>query len=482
MKQKNYWLPLILLFVATVCGATTIQIKRGNDANLPTTLKMGEIAMTRDTHRTFVGYSTGKVELQPILGNYSCAGASYMKEYDSATGQWVCSTPEGSGGGGGDITGVTAGTGLAGGGTSGDVTVSMADMAANTLKGNNTGAGAVPADLTVSQVKTLLSYTPADIGAQSALTGVGTVELNGTDTGNRTTAWDWHSSDGVDYNTRMSKASGLNSQFTINNRGISGTENGSVVIDATAVSVTGSIAASGSISANPGGGAAIVDAANFGGVGNAGTGRGFGAVWKVPTGGSNSEGGRINVAETAASDDNTYMDFFTRDSDVSTKHMRISTTGVDVTGALTTTGAINKVTITAPATAATLTLADGSTLATSGANSLTLTTTGATNVTLPTSGELATTAQIVGLTGSTTVDALSVAANLQGQIGSVTVTGAAVGDFVDVSCSDAGVSANLILRGHVSATNTVEIYGFRPAASNYDPASATYYVKVVAHP
>jgi collagen type VII alpha len=130
----------------------------------------------------------------------------------------------------------------------------------------------------------------------------------------------------------------------------------------------------------------------------------------------------------------------------------------------------------------TLTLAAGSTLATSGANSITLTTTGATNVTLPTSGTLATTAQIVGLTGSTTVDALSVAANLQGQIGSVTVTGAAVGDFVDVSCSDAGVSANLILRGHVSATNTVEIYGFRPAASNYDPASATYYVKVVAHP
>jgi hypothetical protein len=161
-----------------------------------------------------------------------------------------------------------------------------------------------------------------------------------------------------------------------------------------------------------------------------------------------------------------------------------ATTSMTLTkaGALTLPGALNKVTVTAPATAATLTLADGSTLATSGANSLTLTTTGATNVTLPTTGTLATTAQIVGLTGSTTVDALSVAANLQGQIGSVTVTGAAVGDFVDVSCSDAGVSANLILRGHVSATNTVDIYGFRPAASNYDPASATYYVKVVAHP
>lgn len=47
---------------------------------------------------------------------------------------------------------------------------------------------------------------------------------------------------------------------------------------------------------------------------------------------------------------------------------------------------INKVGITAPATGATLTLADGSTLATVGANSLTLTTTGLTALTLPTSG------------------------------------------------------------------------------------------------
>lgn len=44
---------------------------------------------------------------------------------------------------------------------------------------------------------------------------------------------------------------------------------------------------------------------------------------------------------------------------------------------------LNKVTVTAPATSATLTLADGSSLITSGGNSLTMTTTGTTNVTLP---------------------------------------------------------------------------------------------------
>jgi hypothetical protein len=51
---------------------------------------------------------------------------------------------------------------------------------------------------------------------------------------------------------------------------------------------------------------------------------------------------------------------------------------------------VNKVAITAPATSSTLTIADGSTLATSGAFSTTLTATGTTTVTLPTTGTLAT--------------------------------------------------------------------------------------------
>lgn len=61
----------------------------------------------------------------------------------------------------------------------------------------------------------------------------------------------------------------------------------------------------------------------------------------------------------------------------------------EVFGAITAT-TVNKVAITQPATLSTLTLVDGSTLATAGAFSTTLTATGATNVTLPTTGTLAT--------------------------------------------------------------------------------------------
>jgi hypothetical protein len=59
---------------------------------------------------------------------------------------------------------------------------------------------------------------------------------------------------------------------------------------------------------------------------------------------------------------------------------------VDKSGNLELNGSVNKVTITAPATAATFSLADGSTFATVGAHSVTFTATGTTALTLPTSG------------------------------------------------------------------------------------------------
>lgn len=85
-----------------------------------------------------------------------------------------------------------------------------------------------------------------------------------------------------------------------------------------------------------------------------------------------------------------------------------------------TASSINKVAITAPATSATLALADGSTLATSGGNSVTLTSTGTTNVTLPTSGTLVTTASKLSVFAATS------SSELRGVISDETGTGSLV--------------------------------------------------------
>jgi hypothetical protein len=80
----------------------------------------------------------------------------------------------------------------------------------------------------------------------------------------------------------------------------------------------------------------------------------------------------------------------------------------------------NKVTVTAPATAATLTLANNSTLTTAGAFALTLTTTAASSVTLPTAGTLTTTGNKLSVFAATT------SAELLGVISDETGSGALV--------------------------------------------------------
>ncbi len=79
---------------------------------------------------------------------------------------------------------------------------------------------------------------------------------------------------------------------------------------------------------------------------------------------------------------------------------------------------VNKVTITAPTTSATLTLVTGSSLITAGAFAITLTSTGTTGVTLPTTGTLATLAGVEVLSGKTLT---------------TPVIGAATGTSVDLS-------------------------------------------------
>lgn len=80
-------------------------------------------------------------------------------------------------------------------------------------------------------------------------------------------------------------------------------------------------------------------------------------------------------------------------ADSSSKLLNLTVTGastasfvVDKSGNLALNGSVNKVTITAPATSATLTLADGSSFITSGAHDATFTFSGSTSLTFPTSG------------------------------------------------------------------------------------------------
>src|SRR5215469_3803409 len=88
------------------------------------------------------------------------AGQSWARQ----TGQWVALS------GGGTITGVTAGSGLSGGGVSGTVTISIQNQGvtnamlnlapATTLKGNGTGSSASPTDLSATQVMAMLNAAP----------------------------------------------------------------------------------------------------------------------------------------------------------------------------------------------------------------------------------------------------------------------------------------------------------------------------------
>lgn len=134
---------------------------------------------------------------------------------------------------------------------------------------------------------------------------------------------------------------------------------------------------------------------------------------------------------------------------------------------------INKVTITQPAVGATLNLADASTLATSGSNSITLTSTGPTNVTLPTSGIL-----VSAISASGTLDFVSVNAG-GSDISTITVTGAADGDAVSLGVPSTLAGAGGIYTAWVSAPDIVTVKFSNTTGVAIDPASATFNIKVL---
>jgi hypothetical protein len=135
--------------------------------------------------------------------------------------------------------------------------------------------------------------------------------------------------------------------------------------------------------------------------------------------------------------------------------------------------------LTVSSTTGTLTLDNGSTLATSGANALTLTTTGATNVTLPTSGTLATTGGTVasfsagstGFTPSTaTTGAVTLAGTLATTNGGTGLTSFTSGGVVYASSTSAlATGSALTFDGTTLANINSDGTGFstQSAASNF---------------
>ncbi len=117
---------------------------------------------------------------------------------------------------------------------------------------------------------------------------------------------------------------------------------------------------------------------------------------------------------------------------------------------------INKVALTAPATSATLTLANGSTLATSGAYNITLTATGATNVTLPTTGTLVNSA-VTALNSLVDIDTTSSSTHTMNIATASTSSGQT--KTVNLGTGSGSGSTTNVAIGATSGTTTVTLNG-----------------------
>jgi hypothetical protein len=97
-----------------------------------------------------------------LLGRGSAGGAGAGQEITLGGGVEMSGTAIQTSAYTGDVTKAAGGTATT---IANDVVTNakLANMAANTIKGNNTGSAADPLDLTAAQVKTLLAIVPADV-------------------------------------------------------------------------------------------------------------------------------------------------------------------------------------------------------------------------------------------------------------------------------------------------------------------------------
>ena len=152
--------------VTAGAAATTADINSVTDKRYVTEAQLTVIGSTSGTNTgdetvagmltklgatTVTGSNTGDQKLDLIGNNLTISGTGGNTVDLSLIG-------------GSDITGITSGLGLTGGGTSGNITLGLKPVTSNSILGNNTAGVAAPTPLTGADIKTILALTKADVG------------------------------------------------------------------------------------------------------------------------------------------------------------------------------------------------------------------------------------------------------------------------------------------------------------------------------
>jgi hypothetical protein len=282
-----------------------------------------------------------------------------------------------------------AATALNLGAATGTLTVANTTLAAKAITASTTltvtGATVLNGGLTMDTDK----FTVADTTGNTAIGGTLAVTGNQTNTGDLAV-------NGGDLTTTATTATLFNSNATTLSIGGAATTlsigsgaTGATTTFAKNVTIVGNLTVQGTTTTEASSALTVSDSAVYLNDGATGNTRDIGIIGEYKPSATTLYTGLVKDATDSI------WKFFSAPTNAPTAGSTVDFTGatydsIKVTG-------VNKVTITEPASSATLTLANGSTLVTSGAYSTTLTATATTTITLPTTGTLAT------LTGTETL-------------------------------------------------------------------------------
>ena len=368
-------------------GSSTIQVGQWNRTNL------------KDYTGTIVGTQTTQNVFNATATTVNAFGASTALNLGAATGTLTvanttlaakaitASTTLG-------VTGITTLTGAlnANGGIAVDTSAfTVADTTGNTAIAGTltvTGATVLNGGLTMDTDK----FTVADTTGNTSIGGTLAVTGDQTNTGDLAV-------NGGDLTTTATTFNLLNTTATTLNIGGAATTMtiGSGGAGATAtfqknVTIVGNLTVQGTTTTNTSNTLTVSDSVVYLADGNSGNALDIGLIGEYTATG-------VKYAGLVKDATDSVWKFFSAPTNAPTAGSTVDFTGatydsIKVTG-------VNKVTITEPASSATLTISNGGSLITSGGHSLTLTTSATTDVTLPTTGTLATRAGTETLTNKT---------------------------------------------------------------------------------